>query len=195
MRERDSMKYIRGIDQYKNERPTAITVGKFDGLHLGHEVLVNRIMEHQKQDGVDAVVLAFDMSPFYQKMNKDYKSLLTNEEKAARLDGRVDYFIDCPFDEKLSQIEAEDFIRDIFVGIFRAKYIVVGSDFRFGLRRRGDAQMLKEFSNVFGYEVEVMEKKKYEGREISSTFVKEELGKGNVEMAEKLLGYSYKTVK
>lgn len=189
------MQYIRGIDQYKNEKPTAITVGKFDGLHLGHEVLINRIMEHQKQDGVDAVVLAFDMSPFYQKMNRDYTSLLTNKEKAAKLDGRVDYFVDCPFDESISQIEAEDFIKDIFVGIFHAKYIVVGSDFRFGFKRLGDAQMLKEYSSIYGYEVEVMEKKKYEGREISSTFVKEELSKGNVQMAEKLLGYSYKSGK
>ena len=88
---------------------------------------MERIIEHQKQDDVDAVVLAFDMSPFYQKVNKDYKSLLTNEEKAAMLDGRVDYFIDCPFDENISQIEAEDFIKDIFVGIFRAKYIVDAS--------------------------------------------------------------------
>lgn len=195
MCERNNMQYIRGIDQYKNEKPTAITVGKFDGLHLGHEVLINRIMEHQKQDGVDAVVLAFDMSPFYQKMNRDYTSLLTNKEKAAKLDGRVDYFVDCPFDESISQIEAEDFIKDIFVGIFHAKYIVVGSDFRFGFKRLGDAQMLKEYSSIYGYEVEVMEKKKYEGREISSTFVKEELSKGNVQMAEKLLGYSYKSGK
>ena len=195
MCERNNMQYIRGIDQYKNEKPTAITVGKFDGLHLGHEVLINRIMEHQKRDAVDAVVLAFDMSPFYQKMNRDYTSLLTNKEKAAKLDGRVDYFVDCPFDESISQIEAEDFIKDIFVGIFHAKYIVVGSDFRFGFKRLGDAQMLKEYSSIYGYEVEVMEKKKYEGREISSTFVKEELSKGNVQMAEKLLGYSYKSGK
>ena len=193
--ERNKMQYVRGIDQYKNEKFTAITVGKFDGLHLGHEVLINRIIEHQKQDEVDAVVLAFDMSPFYQKANKDYKILLTNKEKAAKLEGRVDYFIDCPFDESISRIKAEDFIKDIFVGIFHAKYSVVGSDFRFGFKRRGDAQMLKAYSSVYGYEVEVMEKKKYEGREISSTFVKEELGKGNIQMAEKLLGYSYKTRK
>ena len=189
------MQYIRGIDQYKNENPSAITVGKFDGMHLGHEVLMSRIIEHQKQDDVDAVVLAFDMSPFYQKMNKEYNSLLTNQEKAAKLDGRIDYFVDCPFDEKISRIEAEDFIKDIFMGIFHAKYIVVGSDFRFGFNRRGDVHMLQKYGSIYGYEVEVMEKKKYEDREISSTFVKEELKKGNIQMAEKLLGYAYKTVK
>ena len=91
--------------------------------------------------------------------------------------------------------KAEDFIKDIFVGIFHAKYIVIGSDFRFGFNRLGDAEMLQRYSSVYGYEVEVMEKKKYEGREISSTFVKEEIGKGNVEMAEKLLGYAYKSAK
>lgn len=189
------MQYIKGIDQYKNENPTAITVGKFDGLHLGHEVLMNQVIEYQKKDNVDTVVLAFDMSPFYQKVNKNFESLLTNEEKAARLDGRVDYFIDCPFDENISRIEAEDFIKDIFVETFHAKYIVIGADFQFGYNRRGDGEMLKKYSNVYGYKVEVMEKKKYQGREISSTFVKEELGKGNIQMAEKLLGYSYKSSK
>ena len=185
------MQYIKGINQYQNERPTAITVGKFDGLHLGHEVLMERVLEHQKQDKVDAVVLAFDMRPIYQKLNKEFTCLLTNEEKAAKLDGRMDYFIDCPFDETISQIEAEDFIEKIFVGTFHAKYIVIGADFHFGHGRRGDADMLKQYSSVYGYEVEVFEKKQYEGRDISSTFVKEELRKGNVDLAEKLLGYSY----
>lgn len=189
------MQYIKGIENYKNDRPTAITVGKFDGLHLGHEVLMERVLEHQKTDNVDAVVLAFDMSPLYQKMNKEFECLLTNEEKAAKLDGRMDYFIDCPFDEKVSQIEAEEFIEKIFVGIFHAKYIVIGADFRFGHNRRGDAMMLKQYSSIYGYEVEVFEKKQYEGRDISSTYVKEELRKGNLAMAEKLLGYSYKSKK
>lgn len=189
------MQYIKGIENYKNERHTAITVGKFDGLHLGHEVLVERVIAHQKNDNVDGVVLAFDMSLFYEKLNKRYESLLTNEEKAARLDGRIDYFVDCPFDEHISQIEAEEFIEKIFVGTFHAKYIVVGADFRFGHHRRGDAKMLKEYSSVYGYEVEVFEKKKYQGREISSSYVKEELQRGNKDLAEKLLGYSYHSKK
>ncbi len=184
------MQYIKGIENYHNTNQTAITLGKFDGLHLGHELLVERVIEHQKEDDVDSVVFAFDMSPFYEKINKKYDRLLTNEEKAKRLDGRIDYFIDCPFVDSISQIEAEEFIKKILVDRFHARYIVIGTDFRFGFQRRGDADMLKKYSQQYGYQVEVIEKKQYQGREISSTYIKEELKKGNLQIVEELLGYS-----
>ncbi len=184
------MQYIKGIENYQNTNHTAITLGKFDGLHLGHELLVERVIEHQKEDGVDSVVFAFDMSPLYEKKNMKYDRLLSNEEKAKRLDGRIDYFVECPFVDSISKIEAEDFIQKILVERFHAKYIVIGTDFRFGFQRRGDADMLRQYSSKYGYQVEVIEKKQYQGREISSTYIKEELKKGNAQMVEKLLGYS-----
>lgn len=189
-----NMQYIKGIENYQNEKPVAITLGKFDGLHLGHELLIERVKEHQRNDGVDSVVFAFDMGPFYEKMNKTYERLLTNEEKAMRLNGRVDYFVECPFVDCISKIEAEDFIKKILVDIFHAKYIVVGTDFHFGYQRRGDIHMLEEYSKVYGYQLEVVEKKQYHGREISSTFIKEELKKGNFDMVNELLGYTYKEI-
>ena len=185
------MQYIRGIDAYKNTRPSAITLGKFDGLHMGHELLIQRVVEHQTTDDVDGVVFAFDMSPLYKKMNIEYERLLTNEEKAKRLDGRIDYFVECPFIDSISKMEAEDFIEKILVKIFHAKYIVVGKDFRFGFQRRGDVELLEKYSKIYGYRLEVFEKKQYQGREISSTFIKEELKKGNLGIVKELLGYSY----
>lgn len=176
------MRYIKGIENYHNENRTAITLGKFDGLHLGHELLIERVIEHQKKDGVDSVVFAFDMKTNY---------LLTNEEKAEKLNGRIDYFVECPFTEEISNMKAEDFIENILIKVFHAKYIVVGTDFRFGYNREGDIHTLKEFSEKFGYELEVLEKKQYKGREISSTYVKEELKKGNLDTVRELLGYSY----
>ena len=176
------MQYIKGIENYQNENRTAITLGKFDGLHLGHELLIERVVEHQKNDGVDSVVFAFDMKA---------DRLLTNEEKAAKLDGRIDYFVDCPFTEHISNMKAEDFIKTVLVGIFHVKYIVVGTDFCFGHKRQGDVQMLKFYADKFDYELEVLEKRQYKGREISSTYVKEELKKGNLDVVKELLGYSY----
>ena len=189
------MQYIKGIENYKNDNRTAITLGKFDGLHLGHELLIGRVMEHQEQDGVDSVVFAFDMTPLYAKQNIAYDRLLTNEEKAERLDGRVDCFVECPFVDSVAKIEPEAFIEDILVKVFHAKYIVVGTDFRFGHNRRGDVEMLKEYSRKYDFQVEAIEKKQYHGREISSTYIKEELKKGNVSVAEELLGYEYGSVK
>lgn len=175
------MQYIKGIDAYQNTRDSAITFGKFDGLHQGHNLLIQRVEEHQKKHNVDGVVVAFDM--------KRPDILLTNPEKAELLKDRIDYFVDCPFDDTISSMEAEKFIKDIIVGIFRAKYIVVGSDFRFGYQKRGDYHMLQRFSEEYGYQVEVFEKKCYEGREISSTYIKEELQKGNMELVNHLLGH------
>ena len=184
------MQYIKGIGAYQNKRQTAITFGKFDGLHQGHELLIQRVEEHQKEDDVDGVVVAFDMTPLFQKQNKTLEVLLTNPEKARLLEGRINYFVDCPFDENISKIEAERFIEDVIVGVFRAKYIVVGTDFRFGYQKRGDYHMLRKYSEKYGYKVDVLNKKQYEGREISSTYIKEELSKGNVELVNKLLGYN-----
>ena len=186
------MKYIKGIEAYQDTRNSAITLGKFDGLHLGHELLVSRVEEHQIQDDVVGIVFAFDMRPMLKKLNKPYWVLLTNEEKAARLDGRVDYFIDCPFDESIASMEAEDFIKNVLVETFHAKYIVVGTDFHFGHGKRGDYRMLQEYSEKYGFQVDVMEKKRHEGREISSTYIKELLADGKKELADELLGYEYK---
>ncbi len=186
------MKYVKGIEAYQDVRDSAITLGKFDGLHLGHELLVSRVEEHQARDGVVGIVFAFDMRPMFEKLNKPYQMLLSNKEKAARLDGRVEYFIDCPFDEKIASIEAEDFIENVLVDRFHAKYIVVGTDFRFGHAKRGDYHMLQAYGEKHGFQVEVLEKKRHEGREISSTYIKELLAEGKKELADALLGYSYK---
>ena len=186
------MKYVKGIEAYQDTRDSAITLGKFDGLHLGHELLVSRVEEHQVQDGVVGIVFAFDMRPMFEKLNKPYQMLLSNEEKAARLDGRVDYFIDCPFDEQIASMEAEEFIEKVLVGKFHAKYIVVGTDFYFGHGKRGDYRMLQAYSEKYGFQVDVMEKKRHEGREISSTYIKELLAEGKKELADELLGYEYK---
>ena len=72
------MKYIKGIQAYQDQSPSAITLGKFDGLHLGHQLLVSRIIEHQKYDGVVGIVFGFDMTPMLKKFNQPYQMLLTN---------------------------------------------------------------------------------------------------------------------
>ena len=185
------MQYVKGIEGYHAKRPSAITLGKFDGLHRGHELLVERVIYHQECDDVDGIVFAFDMGPLFAKLNKEPDFLLSSKEKAERLDGRIDYFVDCPFEDCISSMSAEDFIKQVLVGTFQAKFIVVGKDFRFGYQKKGDYRMLQEYSETYGYQVEVFDKILYEGREISSTFIKEELKKGNSKLVNELLGYEY----
>ena len=104
----------------------------------------------------------------------------------------MDYFIDCPFDEHISSMEAEEFIQKVLVDTFHAKYIVIGTDFHFGYQKKGNWETLKQYESVYGFRVEVMDKLCHNGREISSTYIKEVLAEGNEELANHLLGYLYK---
>ena len=171
------MKYITKTLDFKIEEPTAVTLGKFDGLHQGHQLLISRVEALSAKEGVDSVVFAFDMSPFFEKKKIPHRMLMSSEEKAEALKDRVDYFIDCPFEETISNMEAKDFIKKVLVDVLHVRYLVIGSDFRFGHNRIGDHELLRQYGTFYDYEVEVIEKKRYQDREISSTYIKEELKK------------------
>lgn len=184
------MQYIKGMESYQSEHRTAVTLGKFDGLHRGHQKLIERVREYAVGD-TKSIVFAFDMRPFFEKKGWDKKNLMTNRERVLRLEKQVDYLIECPFVDSVSMMEAEAFIEDILVEKLHAAYIVVGTDFRFGHHKKGDVQMLRKYESVYGYHLEVIEKEIYQSREISSTFIKEALEKGNMELVQELLGYPY----
>ena len=177
------MEYIKGLDNYQDSKESAITLGKFDGLHIGHQKLVNKVCDLKKEYGVKSIVCAFDMHPA--------KELMSNLERSIFLEDKVDALIECPFTESLSKMRAEDFIRDILWNHFRAKYIVVGTDFCFGHGKRGDIHMLSEYAQMYGYELFVIEKEMFQNREISSSFIKEELRQGNLSYVNQMLGYAY----
>lgn len=185
------MDYRKNFESYHSQEPCAITLGKFDGLHRGHQRLIKEICNCKKEHGVKTVVFAFDMLPFFEKQGIIHRGIMTNTERKELLESIVDVLIECPFDEKISHISAEDFIEKILIGIFHAKYIVVGTDFHFGYQKWGDVHLLEEKAMQYGYELLVVHKETYENREISSTFIKEELSIGNMEAVNHMLGYSY----
>lgn len=185
------MQYIKGIESYAVNKPSAVTLGKFDGLHKGHQKLISKVMEFGRLDDVKSVVCAFDMLPLYERLKLPKKVLMTKEERKMRLENQVDYLVDCPFTDEFSRMEAEDFIKDVLAGVFHAAFVVVGADFRFGHEKRGDIHMLAAYEKQYDYQLIVLEKERYEDREISSTYVKEALTKGDMHLAEKLLGYPY----
>lgn len=185
------MEYIRGLEAYQGSGETAITLGKFDGMHRGHQKLIHKVHQLKREYGVKSVVFAFDMLPLYEKLGLPREGIMSNEERRLHMDGEVDILLECPFDEAVSSIEAETFIREILAGKFHAKYIVVGTDFRFGHNKRGDVKMLEEYADTYGYQLYVTEKVMYGGREISSTYIREELKKGNMDAVNEMLGYPY----
>lgn len=185
------MDYIREIQAYQCEKESAVTLGKFDGLHRGHQKLIQKICEKKEKFHVKTIVFAFDMNPFFRQKGLVRKGITTNEERKERLSQVVDVLVECPFDERISTMTAEDFIEKILVQTFHAKYIVVGTDFRFGFEKKGDVAMLAAYAEKNGYELTVVSKEMFGNREISSTYIREELEKGHMENVNQMLGYPY----
>ena len=162
------MIYLRGTTDFNIEESTVITFGKFDGIHRGHRLLLDTVLE-KKADDLKAVVFTFDIPP--RKKVEDDRG-------------------ECPFTEEIRNMDAVDFIR-MMVEKLHVKYMVVGTDFHFGHNRMGDYQLLLEYADKFGYEVQVIEKIQSDGRDISSTYIREYIKEGNIEKANELLGYSF----
>lgn len=177
------MRIIEGTTEFQVQEETAISIGKFDGLHQGHQLLVERIVK-KKQEGLKALIFTFDFG--------DRPVLLLPEERREMLrKWGVDYLLECPFVESISHMEAEEFVRKILVERLHVRYLAVGTDFRFGCQRRGDYRLLQRLSAECGYEVEVVEKACWQGEEISSSRIRRELEQGHMELVNQLLGYAY----
>ncbi len=179
------MKYIEGLmDDFMMDRDTAVTLGKFDGVHLGHQQLIRRICA-KKKDGLESVVVTIWPDP-------QNPALLTKGEKKELLKKMgVSCWIDCPFLPEIAHMSPESFVREVLIKRLRAKYIAIGEDFRFGYQRKGDSCLLQEMQKELGYELEIVPKETYHGRVISSTYIKEALAEGNMELVTALLGYPY----
>lgn len=185
------MQYIRELAEYNGSGRAAVTFGKFDGLHRGHQMLVTKVRELSKKEDLNSIVCSFDMRPLWKEKGITPELLMVGEERQERVKDNIDYLIECPFTESFRQKSAEDFIREIIHDLFHAKYVVVGTDFTFGCEKRGDVHMLADYADQYDYQLIVIEKERYHDRIISSTYVKEVVRDGNVRLAEKLLGYSY----
>ncbi len=177
-------------EKFHTEEPTVISLGKFDGIHKGHKLLIDGLLS-QKKSGLKTVVFTFDIPPKSLTENNNYRVLTTSGEKQDIFgEYGIDYLLQCPFTKEVMCMEPEQFVEWIVTSL-HVKSIVVGSDFHFGHNRRGDYKLLKELSLHFGYELHVVEKLKHNGREISSSCVRREILNGNLALANELLGHPY----
>lgn len=185
------MKLINGTTDFHIDGKSAVAVGKFDGIHVGHRKLLNKVLE-QKQDGLMAVVFTFDPSPEEFFMGHALPQLFTVEEKRRAFEELgVDVLIEFPLTEATAATAPEDFVRRILCGQLRAAYIAAGTDVSFGDKGRGDQHLLKSLSKEMGYELELIDKVRIDDEEVSSTRVRNQIQDGNMDMAKRLLGSNY----
>ena len=185
------MRYWTGTTDIRVNGPTAVTLGKFDGIHRGHQKLVQKVVEAGGQ-GMQSVVFTFDMFPVTVVTGRIQKTIVTNEERKMNLERMgVDCLIEYLFTPEISHMDPKRFIKDVLVDRLNAKLIVVGPDFHFGYQRAGNCELLQQCAAEYGYRVDIESKLKDEGREISSTYIREQLALGHIEKANELLGYPY----
>lgn len=176
------MRLIKRTLQFEEETECVVTLGKFDGIHRGHRALIDRVLAY-KEKPVKKVVFAFDIASMM---------LLSKKERRHMLDKLgIDILIECPFVPELITMDSELFVKKMLVEQLHAVHLVVGRDFRFGYGRSGDAALLKRLGTKYGFTVDVVDKITDGEREISSTYVREELAKGNMEKVNELLGYEF----
>lgn len=186
-----NMNYVTGKIQFHMEGPCAVSLGKFDGVHRGHQKLLGRVLS-QKEQGLSTVIFTFERNPTRMFSGLSGQNIMTNEERRRILEhAGVDHLLECPFVPEISLMEPEAFVKEILVGQLHAAYVAVGEDFRFGHQRKGDSRMLEHMGKTYGFQVEVVEKEKSHNRDISSTYVREALHEGNIPLANELLGYRY----
>lgn len=189
------MEVIRGINQFRPEhRPCVLSIGNFDGVHLGHQTVIRFLAEKGRDLGIPVGVLTFEPHPkefFVPEFAPPRVFKLRDKiTKMARLD--VDRLFLLKFNQKLAYLPPEDFIQKVIVDGLGVKYLVVGDDFRFGFERRGDFAMLESAGKEFGFQVSQMPTHQLYGSRVSSSRVRKALLNNDLNMAARLLGSPYR---
>ncbi len=187
------METIQGISQFNSPEKTILTIGTFDGVHIGHRSILNRLINDAKISKSKSAVLTFFPHPrMVLQKDTDIKMLNTmGEKKQVLADLGLDYLIVHPFTKEFSRLSALEFVRDILVGQLKVRKIIIGYDHRFGRNRNANIKDLTSFGNTFDFDVEEIPVQEIDQVSISSTKVRKALLNGAVETANNYLGYPF----
>ena len=188
------MEIIAGTTDFYLEKDTAVVIGKFDGVHLGHRRLLEEIL-NRKKNGLAACVFTFDPTPAVLFGLSDGKELTTREEKR-RLFERlgIDILIEFPLTKETAATEPERFVTEILAKQMNTRFVAAGEDLSFGKNGAGNAELLEKMAPQLGFCVRTIEKIEVDGIEVSSTYIRKLVEEGRMEEAEKMLGMPYTLV-
>ena len=185
------MRIIHGFNPLT--QPHAVTIGNFDGLHLGHQAMLARLQQVARDRGLPSCVLSFEPHPreFFSPDNAPTRlsSLREKADELALLG--IDHLHVFRFDRAFAVLSANDFIERVLTDTLRARYVLVGDDFRFGAQRAGDFALLARSGEVQGFEAETLATVQLDGERASSTAVRNALAAGDLAYAARLLGRPY----
>ncbi|MBD3610428.1 MAG: bifunctional riboflavin kinase/FAD synthetase, partial [Gammaproteobacteria bacterium] len=189
------MQLIRGLHNLRPEhRGCVITIGNFDGVHLGHQEVLAQVADKAAELCLPSVLMTFEPYPseFFQTGEIPPRLTRFREKMEALRRFSIERILSLRFDQKLSALKAEDFIRQILVDQLGARYVVIGDDFRFGKGRKGDFAMLKAAGEAHNFDVASMRTFEIMGDRVSSTRIRHALQSDELEFADQLLGRPYR---
>jgi len=189
------MRVFRDLNNLPAFNNSVITIGTFDGVHKGHQKLVERINFLAQQNEGESIIITFHPHPriVINPEDKTLRLLNTIEEKIMLLEKYgVDNLVIVPFSRNFSEQAAEDYIEHFLVQNFHPKYIVIGYDHKFGKDRKGGFELLENMKMKFGYRMEEISKETLDDIGISSTKIRKSLQNGEISLANELLGHPYK---
>ncbi len=184
---------IKSISKFDKTHPSVITIGTFDGVHIGHKKILERLTNSAKLLEINATLLTFFPHPrMVLQQDSDIRLLNTIDEKVKILEELgLNYLIVHPFTKEFSRLSAVEFVRDILINKLGIKKIIIGYDHRFGRNRNADINDLKNYGITFDFSVEEITAQEIDDVSVSSTKIRKALAEGNVSKANKYLGYEY----
>ena len=187
------MEAIQDIFEFTTSNRTAITIGTFDGVHIGHRKILERLINNAKSTGTKSLVLTFFPHPrMVLQKDANIKLLNTLEEKEQILrEIGLDYLIVHPFTQKFSRLTALEFVRDVLANQLKVKNVVIGYDHRFGRNRNANINDLKLYGETYDFDVEEIPAQEISDVSVSSTKIRAALNEGDIETANSYLGYPY----
>ena len=181
------MRVYHSLEEYSKQnrsgKRSAVTLGKFDGLHRGHLKLVSDLLEVSSVNDLQSVVFVIEVHE---------KGILSHAERQNMLEALgIDVLLECPFSRRFMEMSPDEFARSILCDMLHTSFAAVGDDYRFGYHRAGDAVTLKELGRVYGFKTDIAEKEMYLSQEISSSRVRDALTAGDMQLVSALLGRPY----
>lgn len=182
------MKIISGTTDFRIPQRTAVAIGKFDGIHIGHKLLLSKIIE-AKKEGLAPTVFTFDPLPAILFGGGGQKEITTLEEKRHLFEGLgIEYLVEYPLTFETAAIDPEQYVREFLLERMNAKRIVAGKDITFGHNGRGNSQLLQQITQNEDCTVELIDKIMYNGMEVSSSLIRDKILAGEMEDVNAMLG-------